>query len=388
MKGLLHVLRYNKDDNEIARQLYGEAIALDPNYANAYVLLAWTYHHEANFLWTKTSAKSYEKAIELAKKAISLDELNALAYMVFASVYANIGQFEKAMAAGKKGLSLDPANAEVNATFGLALMNAGKFREVIPLIKKAIRIDPKHPSWYLWLLGLSYFYTGQQEEAFTVFKKWVSREPSNADARAFLGIALIAGGKPEEAVAMFEKALSLNPDGPGWHVGNLAVARLAAGQPEEAITTLREVLSLDPENGEVCLWLSVALTLEGKYEEALSVAKKAVSLKEKGASGKQHISDFYAFLGTSYHMMGQYEEAIAAFKKAISFWPDYVGGHIGLTASYSLAGRMEEAHDEAAEVLRINPKITVADIAKNGYYNFKKADKERFINALSKAGLK
>ena len=49
---------------------------------------------------------------------------------------------------------------------------------------------------------------------------------------------------------------------------------------------------------------------------------------------------------------------------------------------------MEEARTQAAEVLRINPKITLEDINKNGYYNFKKADKERFISALRKAGLK
>ena len=82
-----------------------------------------------------------------------------------------------------------------------------------------------------------------------------------------------------------------------------------------------------------------------------------------------------------------YHLTIAAFKKAFSVWPDYVNGHIDLTASYSLAGRMEEARALAAEVLRINPKITLEDIAKNGYYNYKKADKERFINSLRKAGL-
>ena len=37
---------------------------------------------------------------------------------------------------------------------------------------------------------------------------------------------------------------------------------------------------------------------------------------------------------------------------------------IGLTASYSLAGRMEVARAQAAEVLKINPKITLEDIAK------------------------
>jgi len=42
----------------------------------------------------------------------------------------------------------------------------------------------------------------------------------------------------------------------------------------------------------------------------------------------------------------------------------------------------------AVEVLRINSEFSLDDIAKNGYYNFQKADKERFINALRKAGLK
>ena len=78
----------------------------------------------------------------------------------------------------------------------------------------------------------------------------------------------------------------------------------------------------------------------------------------------------------------------AAFKKAISISTEYVYALIGLTASYSMAGRVEEARDQASEVLRINPKITLKDITKNGYLNFQKADKERFINALSKAGLK
>ena len=60
-----------------------------------------------------------------------------------------------------------------------------------------------------------------------------------------------------------------------------------------------------------------------------------------------------------------------------------------MTASYSLADRMEEARAQAAEVAKINPKFSLKDVAENGYfYSFQKADKERFINALRKAGLK
>ena len=386
-KGLSHVRRFNKDDNRIAQRLFGEAIELDPNYANAYVLLATTYSNEVSFGWSETTAKSLEKAMELAKKTISLDEQNARAYMIFANVYVNTGQFKKAEAAQEKAISLDPANSYINALYGTNLFNAGKFKEAIGFIKKAIRIDPKPPTWYFHPLGLSYFFTAQSEEAIEAFNKWVRREPKNAYAHALLGCAFIAAGKPQEAIAMFEKAFSLNPDTSSFYSGHLSVARFAAGQHAEAITMLREGLSREPKNAEFYLWLSVVLTSEGKYGEALSMAKKAVSLKKMIPSSMPDVN-YYCFLGVPYLMMGQYVEAIAAFKKAISIWPEYMFAHIDLTAAYSLAGRMEEARAQTAEVLKINPKITLEDIAKNGYFNYKKADKERFINALRKAGLK
>ena len=387
MKGLSHERRFNKDDHEIAQRLFGEAIELDPNYANAYGFLALAYSNETYFGWTKTPAKSYEKAMELAKKAISLDEQNAIAYMVFANVYAKTEQFKKAAAAQEKALSLDPANSYINALYGMTLYSVGKFREAILFLKKAIRIDPKHPGWYPFVMGASYFFTVQYEEAIAVFKKLVSREPKNADAHNLLGASLIAAGKPEEAIVMLEKALSLKPNPQVLYLCSLCIARVGAGQTEEAIAMLREALSRDPENAEVCVWLSVALTSEGKYEEALSMAKKAVKFEEMNP-GPGFDANFYTFLGVPYFMMGQYVEAVAAFKKAISLSAEYMYAHINLTAAYSLAGRMEEARAEAAEVLRINPKITLQDIAKNGYFNYKKADKERFINALRKAGLK
>ncbi len=379
--GLFHMRRFNKDDNGIAQRLYGEAIALDPDYASAYVSLAWTYFNEARG-WTKTPAKSYEKAIKLATKAFSLDEQNASAYMVLANVYALIGQFRNAAAARKKALSLDPANSYINALYGMVLSSTGRLKDAIPFLRKAIRIDPKPPSWYLRVLGLSYLWTGQNEEAIAALKKWVSRDPKVADAHFFLGVALIAAGKPKEAIPMLDKALSLNPDGPGSYAGNLAVARAGTGQTEGAITTMREVFNRNPKDADYCRYLSMVLTFGGKHEEALSMAKKAIALKPTPDAF------FYETLGRAYCMMGEYKDAIAALKKAISLWPEYVYEHIDLTEIYSLAGRMKEARAEAEEVLKINPKITLEDIAKSGYYNFQKVDKERFINALRKAGFK
>ena len=384
MKGTHHFYRMNSNDNEIARQFFKEAITLDPNYADAYVLLAWTYNWEAYFRWTKRPKKSYDQAVELAKKAISVDGQNAAAYSMLANVYAKTKQFEKAIAAVKNSLSLWPGSAGGNFQYGNVLNFAGKFKEAIPFLKKAIRLDPMHPSWYLSNLGKAYFFTGQIEEAIAVFNKWISGESSNAVAHGWSGVVFIAAGKPEKAVKMFEKASSLNPDSQIWFSCDFAIARVGTGHPEEAATRLREVLSSHPDNADAYRGLSGVLTSEGKYEEAISMAKKAINLK----AAPEAPSYYYWWLGLPYLMIEKYEEAIAAFKKSISISPENLHGHISLVSSYSLAGRMEDARAQAVEALKINPRITLEDIAKNGYYSFQKADKERFINALRKAGLK
>jgi len=54
-----------------------------------------------------------------------------------------------------------------------------------------------------------------------------------------------------------------------------------------------------------------------------------------------------------------------------------------MTVVYSITGRDGDARAEVAEVLRIKPKLSL----KGGFYK-NKADTERFMNALSKAGLK
>jgi tetratricopeptide (TPR) repeat protein len=92
-------------------------------------------------------------------------------------------------------------------------------------------------------------------------------------------------------------------------------------------------------------------------------------------------------LGHAYRASGQYEEAIAAFKKAIGRERDYLLGHIALAATYSLAGREEEARAEAAEALRISPKFSLDRFAKAFQWK-NQADIDRFIGALRKAGLK
>ena len=55
LRGVALAYEYRKESNAIARQMYERAIALDPNYANAYVRLSWAYFLDWEFQWTEGS---------------------------------------------------------------------------------------------------------------------------------------------------------------------------------------------------------------------------------------------------------------------------------------------------------------------------------------------
>ena len=76
----------------------------------------------------------------------------------------------------------------------------------------------------------------------------------------------------------------------------------------------------------------------------------------------------------AYRQLGQYEEAVATFKKALQLYgADHFFAHFGLATTYALMGREQEAHAEAAEVLRIDPAFSVESWARRLAFKDQKA---------------
>jgi TolB-like protein/class 3 adenylate cyclase/Flp pilus assembly protein TadD len=384
-EGLEYFYRMNKADNLKARQLLEEAIALDPNYAYGYSILGWTYMRDVMFGWAESPKVSLEKASVLGQKAVSLDDGQESAHRLLGLVYLWTRQPDKAMAEHERAIALAPNSSNALAEMGGLLRAMGRFREVIKSYETAIRLDPFPQASFFLNSAYAYFYTGRTNEAIEVANKAINLFPGIAEPHFLLGIAFIAAGKSGEALAEFDKALSLTQSPSSWHIANKAFALLNTGKIEEAVASMKDLVSSRPDDAWCYMYLVHALNLVGKYEEALEVAQKTVTL-QINPYGTEPLIKLAS--GWSYGFMGQYDQAIAQLKEAIKLWPDFVWGHLGLSAFYSLAGRAEEAHAEVLEILKINPRISLADIARDGYLNFKTADKNRFLDALRNAGLK
>ena len=91
-------------------------------------------------------------------------------------------------------------------------------------------------------------------------------------------------------------------------------------------------------------------------------------------------------LGLSYAFTGKFEKAIAVCKKALTLNPNDLVGRITLAVAYSSLGRDEEARREAEEVLRIDPHFTLEYASKTWPYKDVR-DRDLVFNALRKAGL-
>ena len=110
--------RSTKQDNDTARQLFEEAIALDPKYVWPYVNLGWTHFWDARFGWSESPAKSLQRAFELAQKALAMDESIERGHSLLGSIYLVMRQYDKAIAEAERAVALNPNGARCTYYFG------------------------------------------------------------------------------------------------------------------------------------------------------------------------------------------------------------------------------------------------------------------------------
>jgi adenylate cyclase len=183
----------------------------------------------------------------------------------------------------------------------------------------------------------------------------------------------------EKGIEMAQKALAMDDSIAGAHtlLGNLYAIKT---QYDRAIAEGERAVILSPGSSMAYEFYAQSLNYAGRSEEAIPLLQKAIRLNPFSPAYT------FVFLGHSFRMTGRFEEAVSAFKEAIKRGHN-ISAHIGLTGTYSMMGREKEARAQAAEVLRINPKFSLDSYAKILPYK-DQSEKDNYINALRKAGLK
>jgi adenylate cyclase len=207
--------RFTREDNAKAQELFAQATKLDPRYAFAWTMLAWTHLMEVRLGYSSSPAQSLKKAFELGSKAAQIDQNHPEVHMLFAYLYLTQKNFDQALAEGEKAIALGPNNAEDHYLFSRILIYVGRPEEAIIMAQKAIRLHPYYPARYLGALATSYFMAGRYEEAMAKYEEFLKRDDKDpawtSFAHLFMASACVRLEREEQAGKHAKEALKLNP---------------------------------------------------------------------------------------------------------------------------------------------------------------------------------
>ena len=184
----------------------------------------------------------------------------------------------------------------------------------------------------------------------------------------------------EKGIEMAPKTLAMDDSIASAH-GLLCLLYSYKRDYDKAIAEAERAVTLDPGGSMANMHYAMSLNYAGRSEEAIPLFEKAIRLDPVGTTS------IYLHYGGALRITGRFEEAVSAYKKSIQREPKNIFAHVGLAGTYSMMGRDKEARAEAEEVLRLNPNFSLGSYSKILAMFKDQLETDKYIKALSKAGL-
>jgi adenylate cyclase len=201
-----------KEAKATYQQLAEEAIALDPGCALGYSFLASSIGQQAFLGVYKNPQEALARAMDLAQKAVSIDDSLAQPHITLGFIYIMYKRdFEKGIAEAERAVALEPNSSEAYTQLAINLLWAGRPEEAIPFFKKAIRLSPIPPNRCLTQMANAYANLGQYEEAIAIYEKIIKKEPDQVLAHLWLAVTLMLAGKEDKAREEAAEVMRLDP---------------------------------------------------------------------------------------------------------------------------------------------------------------------------------
>lgn len=201
-----------------SRRWYEKSLELDPNYAEPMAFLAINAVNQGLY---SEEADRFERALALARKAVTLDRNNSwghcalgLATIYGGSLAAAAGHFETA-------IRLNPNDADQLLYYSAYHLYSGDFDAEHRLVMTAKRLNPFAPAWYKIAEGVAQYFLRHYDVAASLL------EGAGSDphywVHCYLAACSVRLGRMPEAQRALAKALKLKP--------NLTVSIYAARLP-------------------------------------------------------------------------------------------------------------------------------------------------------------
>ena len=288
---------------------------------------AYQLYLKGRYHWSRRTKADLDKAIDSYKKAIEIDPNFALAYAAIAEAYNSMGKnpdvapkdcIPLAKSAATRALEIDPTLAQAHSALADSLaIYDWNWTESERHFKKALELDPNISYIHLVYSGSYLYPVHKVDQALVEAQKSVQLEPASLIANSVAVSAYLNARQYEKGLAQARIAFDLDPTfalARHW----LGFALVANGKFDEAIAVARQT---PPDS--FSSWMSIVVLAHAyaKQGKKTETEQQVALLRE--FSKTNYVRTYY--LASIYATLGDKDRAFAELERAFSERDCYLG---------------------------------------------------------------
>ncbi|MBK1661130.1 BTAD domain-containing putative transcriptional regulator [Paracraurococcus ruber] len=221
-RGLWHMYRFNRADNERARHFFEAAIRLDPTFSRAHAGLSFTHWQNAFQGWAEREGE-VERAYAAAAQGLMADERDPAAHWAMGRALWLRGRHDPSVEELERAVELSPNFALGHYTLAFVHSLTGDPATAVAASEQSLRLSPHDPMLFgmLGARAMALVRLGRFEEAAEAGVRAAARPNAHAHILAIAAVSLALAGRLDEArahVAAIRSAL------PRYRVDDLVAA--------------------------------------------------------------------------------------------------------------------------------------------------------------------
>jgi DNA-binding SARP family transcriptional activator/TolB-like protein len=199
-RGLWHMYRFTRPDNERARHFFQMAIRLDPTFSRAYAGLSFTHFQDAFQGWAKREPE-IDRAFEAAGQGLMADDRDPAAHWAMGRALWLRGRHDQSVTELERAVDLSPNFALAHYNLAFVHSTAGDARAAVAASDHSRALSPFDPMLFAMLgaRAMALVRLGRFEEAGEWAIKAAARPNAFPHIRAIAAYSLALAGALDEA---------------------------------------------------------------------------------------------------------------------------------------------------------------------------------------------
>lgn len=199
-RGLWHMYRFNRMDNEQAQRFFEIAVGLDPTFARAYAGLSFTHFQKAFQGWAERQPE-VDRAFEAAGQSLMVDDRDPAAHWAMGRALWLRGSYDQSFRELETSVDLSPNFAQGHYTLAFVHSQVGNPGTAIAASDQSRRLSPFDPMLFGMLGARAMALIRQRnfEEAARWSVDAATRPNAHAHILAIAALSLALAGRIDQA---------------------------------------------------------------------------------------------------------------------------------------------------------------------------------------------